>query len=171
MCDELPGAYQQLVENCEIVEREYKDMQARMVSLFRCVRLACARSLTAIVCTTRRLQDIEFTVQQGCLYMLQCRSGKRTGQAAVAIACDFVDEGLVGIPDAVMMVEPRHLDQLLHPQFISEASYADSVVAQGLPASPGAAGALHGAVVVLQTCQPLCACCGADGARQGSGHS
>eukprot|EP00892_Ulva_mutabilis_P007134 jgi/Ulvmu1/4793/UM020_0078.1 len=110
MCDELPAAYQQLTENCEIVEREYKDMQ-----------------------------DIEFTIQEGSLYMLQCRSGKRTGQAAVAIACDFVDEGLVGIPAAVMMVEPRHLDQLLHPQVDSEESYSENVVAQGLPASPGAA--------------------------------
>ena len=86
------------------------------------------------------LQDIEFTVQDGSLYLLQCRSGKRTGVAAVAIACDFVDAGLVGIPDAVMMVEPRQLDQVLQPQFASGLSYADSVIAQGIPASPGAAG-------------------------------
>lgn len=59
----------------------------------------------------------------------------------MAVACDFVDAGLVGIPDAIMMVEPRHLDQLLQPQFISTLPYADRVIGQGLPASPGAAGA------------------------------
>lgn len=89
----------------------------------------------------RCLQDVEFTVQEGSLFVLQCRSGKRTGAAAVAVACDFVDAGLVGIPDAIMMVEPRHLDQLLQPQFITTLPYADRVIGRGLPASPGAAGA------------------------------
>lgn len=82
--------------------------------------------------------------------MLQCRSGKRTGAAAATIACDFVDAGLVGIPDAIMMVEPRHLEQLLQPQFASALSYADRVIGQGVSASPGAAGALltTGCVIV-----------------------
>ncbi|KAG2490008.1 hypothetical protein HYH03_011474 [Edaphochlamys debaryana] len=106
----LPGAYQQLVENCNLLEKHYKDMQ-----------------------------DIEFTVQEGQLYMLQCRGGKRTGQAAVRIAVELVDEGLVTTDEAVLMVEPTHLDQLLHPQFADEEAYKGSVVGSGLPASPGAA--------------------------------
>ena len=91
------------------------------------------------------MQDVEFTVQEGQLFMLQCRTGKRTGQAAIAIACDFIDEGLASIPHVIStMVEPTHLDQLLHPQFVDVTSYADKVIGKGLPASPGAAGArLH----------------------------
>jgi hypothetical protein len=81
-------------------------------------------------------------VQEGALWMLQCRTGKRTGQAAVAIARAFVAEGLTSIPKAVgNMVEPRHLEQLVHPQFRDPAGYKDRVLGKGLPASPGAAGA------------------------------
>lgn len=106
----LPAAYQQLLDNCAVLEKHYKDMQ-----------------------------DIEFTVQEGKLYMLQCRSGKRTGAAAVRIAVELVEEGLVSEDDAVLMVEPQHLDQLLHPQFADEDAYKGDVVGSGLPASPGAA--------------------------------
>ncbi|XP_047319351.1 pyruvate, phosphate dikinase, chloroplastic-like [Impatiens glandulifera] len=106
----MPEAYKELVENCEILERHYKDMM-----------------------------DIEFTVQENRLWMLQCRSGKRTGKGAVKIAVDMVSEGLVDKRTAIKMVEPQHLDQLLHPQFQDESAYKDKVVATGLPASPGAA--------------------------------
>lgn len=106
----MPEAYNELVENCEILERHYKDMM-----------------------------DIEFTVQENRLWMLQCRSGKRTGKGAVKIAVDMVTEGLVDKRTSIKMVEPQHLDQLLHPQFQDESAYKDKVVATGLPASPGAA--------------------------------
>lgn len=106
----MPEAYKELVENCEILERHYKDMM-----------------------------DIEFTVQENRLWMLQCRSGKRTGKGAVKIAVDMVNEGLVDSRSAVKMVEPQHLDQLLHPQFEDPSNYKDEVIAIGLPASPGAA--------------------------------
>ncbi|KAL1548529.1 pyruvate, phosphate dikinase [Salvia divinorum] len=106
----LPEAYKELVENCEILERHYKDMM-----------------------------DIEFTVQEKRLWMLQCRTGKRTGKGAVKIATDMVKEGLVDIRQAIKMVEPQHLDQLLHPQFEDVSLYKGSVIAKGLPASPGAA--------------------------------
>ncbi|KAL8047791.1 hypothetical protein ABFX02_07G023200 [Erythranthe guttata] len=106
----MPEAYKELVENCEILERHYKDMM-----------------------------DIEFTVQESRLWMLQCRSGKRTGKGAVRIAVDMVNEGLVDTRSVVKMVEPQHLDQLLHPQFEDPSSYKDHVLAKGLPASPGAA--------------------------------
>ncbi|XP_022137930.1 pyruvate, phosphate dikinase, chloroplastic isoform X2 [Momordica charantia] len=106
----MPEAYKELVENCEILERHYKDMM-----------------------------DIEFTVQENRLWMLQCRLGKRTGKGAVKIAVDLVDEGLVDTRTAIKMVEPQHLDQLLHPQFEDPSAYKDQVVATGLPASPGAA--------------------------------
>ncbi|KAF9673338.1 hypothetical protein SADUNF_Sadunf10G0013600 [Salix dunnii] len=104
----MPQAYDELVENCKILERHYKDMM-----------------------------DIEFTVQENRLWMLQCRSGKRTGKGAVKIAVDMVSEGLVDIRSAIKMVEPQHVDQLLHPQ--NPSAYKDKVVATGLPASPGAA--------------------------------
>eukprot|EP00191_Tetraselmis_sp_GSL018_P020846 CAMPEP_0177593370 /NCGR_PEP_ID=MMETSP0419_2-20121207/9107_1 /TAXON_ID=582737 /ORGANISM="Tetraselmis sp., Strain GSL018" /LENGTH=773 /DNA_ID=CAMNT_0019084399 /DNA_START=888 /DNA_END=3209 /DNA_ORIENTATION=- len=107
---DLPGAYEELVQNCEILERHYQDMQ-----------------------------DIEFTVQEGRLFMLQCRSGKRTGAGAVKIAVDMVAEGLVDERRAITMVEPQHVDQLLHPQFEDEEAYKPDVVGTGLPASPGAA--------------------------------
>ncbi|CAL0330688.1 unnamed protein product [Lupinus luteus] len=103
-------AYKELVENCEILEKHYKDMM-----------------------------DIEFTVQENRLWMLQCRTGKRTGKGAVKIAVDMVNEGLVDIRSAIKMVEPQHLDQLLHPQFEDPSAYKDRVIATGLPASPGAA--------------------------------
>eukprot|EP00198_Chlamydomonas_reinhardtii_P003602 XP_001692938.1 pyruvate phosphate dikinase [Chlamydomonas reinhardtii] len=106
----LPGAFKELLDNCALLEKHYKDMQ-----------------------------DIEFTVQEGKLYMLQCRGGKRTGTAAVRIAVELVDEGLVDEDEAVLMVEPGHLDQLLHPQFANEAAYKSDVLGTGLPASPGAA--------------------------------
>lgn len=106
----MPKAYDELVENCEILEKHYKDMM-----------------------------DIEFTVQENRLWMLQCRSGKRTGTGAVKIAVDMVKEGLVNSLSAIKMVEPRHLDQLLHPQFENPSRYKDQVIATGLPASPGAA--------------------------------
>ncbi|XP_010279187.1 PREDICTED: pyruvate, phosphate dikinase, chloroplastic [Nelumbo nucifera] len=106
----MPEAYKELVENCEILERHYKDMM-----------------------------DIEFTVQENRLWMLQCRTGKRTGRGAVKIAVDMVKEGLVDTRSAMKMVEPQHLDQLLHPQFENPSAYKEQVIATGLPASPGAA--------------------------------
>ena len=110
MAAALPQAYEQLVRNTELLEAHYKDMQ-----------------------------DIEFTVQEGKLYMLQCRSGKRTGKGAVKIAVDLVREGVVTEEEAVQMVEPTHVDQLLHPQFKDEKAYKKDVIGSGLPASPGAA--------------------------------
>ncbi|KAK4425792.1 Pyruvate, phosphate dikinase, chloroplastic [Sesamum alatum] len=106
----MPEAYEELLENCEILERHYKDMM-----------------------------DIEFTVQEKKLWMLQCRAGKRTGKGAVKIAVDMVNEGLVDTRAAMKLVEPQHLYQLLHPQFENPSSYKDYVIAKGLPASPGAA--------------------------------
>ncbi|KAF5950863.1 hypothetical protein HYC85_012856 [Camellia sinensis] len=106
----MPDAYKELVENCEILEHHYKDMM-----------------------------DIEFTVQESRLWMLQCRSGKRTGKCAVKIAVDMVNEGLIDTRTAIKMVEPQHLDQILHPQFEDSSTYKDRVIAKGLPASPGAA--------------------------------
>ena len=108
--EELPEAYESLIKNCEILETHYRDMQ-----------------------------DIEFTVEDGKLWMLQTRSGKRTGKAAVKIAVDFVEAGAISKEKAITMVEPTHLDQLLHPQFEDEKAYKKDVVAKGLPASPGAA--------------------------------
>lgn len=88
----------------------------------------------------KNMQDIEFTIQQGRLFILQTRSGKRTGPAAIRIAVDMVDEGLVLKDDAVMrLVEPLHLDQLLHPQLSQSSFRDDEVLGRGLPASPGAA--------------------------------
>ncbi|HVB63732.1 MAG TPA: pyruvate, phosphate dikinase [Nitrolancea sp.] len=104
----LKPAYDQLVEIADKLELHYRDMQ-----------------------------DLEFTVQNGTLYMLQCRTGKRTGQAAVTIAVDMVGEGLIDQREAVQRVEPDHLDQLLHPMI--DEHQERKVLAQGLPASPGAA--------------------------------
>ncbi len=87
----------------------------------------------------RDIQDFEFTVQEEKLYMLQTRSGKRTGQAAVKIAVDMVDEGLIDKENALMMVEPDALNQLLHPVFDSEEKLKHEILAKGLAASPGAA--------------------------------
>lgn len=107
-----PLAYNQLVKNIKVLEYHYNDMQ-----------------------------DIEFTVENGKLYMLQTRSGKRTGAAAVKIAITLVLEGLATIDQAIMTVKPDHLKQLLHPQFSDTTSdqYSSSVSARGLAASPGAA--------------------------------
>ncbi len=85
------------------------------------------------------MQDTEFTIQDGRLFMLQTRNGKRTGNAALRIAIDLVNEGLVTKDEAILMVEPRHLDQLLHPMFENEKAYQKDVLAKGLAASPGAA--------------------------------
>lgn len=113
LAEALPDAYAELLRNVEKLETNFKDMQ-----------------------------DIEFTVQEGKLFMLQTRGGKRAGQAAVKIAVDMVDEGVVTTDQAIMMVRPEHLNQLLHPQFKDSEttkSYKDNVIAKGLPASPGAA--------------------------------
>jgi pyruvate,orthophosphate dikinase len=111
MADEFPAAYKRLVEVTQQLEQHYRNMQ-----------------------------DIEFTVQEGTLYILQTRSGKRTGTAAVKIAVDMVNEGLISTKEAVKgMVEPGHLDQLLHPGFEDVDAYKSDVIAKGLPASPGAA--------------------------------
>jgi pyruvate,orthophosphate dikinase len=132
--------YEDLLANVEKLERHYKDMQ-----------------------------DIEFTIQEGRLFMLQvfplvliqvatplsrsdrelcrapagggaqCRIGKRSGAAAIKVAVDLCTEGVVSKEEAICMVEPRHLDQLLHPQFADEGNYKGRVLCKGLPASPGAA--------------------------------
>ena len=104
----MPEVYEQLKEITEKLERHYKDMQ-----------------------------DFEFTIQRGKLYMLQTRTGKRTGQAAVRVACDMVDEGLITEQEAVLRVFPEYIDQLLHPVFDENQEF--KVIAKGLPASPGAA--------------------------------
>ena len=87
----------------------------------------------------RDMQDMEFTIQEGKLYFLQTRNGKRTAAAALQIACDLVDEGMITKEEAVMRIEAKSLDQLLHPNFDAEALKAGKVIGQALPASPGAA--------------------------------
>ena len=87
----------------------------------------------------KNMQDMEFTIEKGKLYMLQTRNGKRTAAAALKIACDMVDEGMVTKEEALMMVEPKQLDALLHPQFDAEALKGAKPIANALPASPGAA--------------------------------
>ena len=104
-----PTAYDQFVEICSKLENHYKNMQ-----------------------------DMEFTIENGKLFMLQTRNGKRTAQAALKIACDMVDEGLISTDEALMMVEPQQLDSLLHPTFAKEALEAAEVITSALPASPGA---------------------------------
>ncbi len=107
----FPDAYRRLVETAAQLERHYRNMQ-----------------------------DIEFTVQNGELFLLQTRDGKRTGPAAVRVAVDLVREGLVSEKEAVRdLVEPRHVETLLHPRFADEEGYRDRVIGKGLPASPGAA--------------------------------
>ncbi|MBO7659466.1 MAG: pyruvate, phosphate dikinase, partial [Clostridia bacterium] len=110
MAEQFPQAYAEFVEVCDKLEKHYRDMQ-----------------------------DMEFTVENGKLYMLQCRSGKRTAPAALKIACDLVDEGMRTPEEAVLMIEPRNLDTLLHPQFDQKALKAATPIGKGLPASPGAA--------------------------------
>ncbi len=108
--DVMPEAYEQFVEICNKLEHHYHDMQ-----------------------------DMEFTIENRKLFMLQTRNGKRTAAAALKIACDMVDEGLVEIDDALLMVEPKQLDALLHPKFNDEALANAEPIARGLAASPGAA--------------------------------
>ncbi len=110
MASKFPEAFEQFKNVCKILEEHYRDMQ-----------------------------DMEFTVESGKLYMLQTRSGKRTAQAALKIACDLVDEGMRTPEEAVLMIDPRNLDTLLHPQFDSKALKAANPVGKGLGASPGAA--------------------------------
>ena len=87
----------------------------------------------------RNMQDMEFTIEKGKLFMLQTRNGKRTAQAALKIACDMVDEGMITIDEALMMVEPKQLDSLLHPMFDADELKKAEPIATALPASPGAA--------------------------------
>ncbi len=110
MEEKFPEAFEQFKEVCERLENHYRDMQ-----------------------------DMEFTVEHGKLYMLQTRNGKRTAQAALKIACDLVDEGMRTEEEAVAMIEPRNLDTLLHPQFDAAALKAATPAGKGLGASPGAA--------------------------------
>ena len=110
MAELFPEAYAQFVKVCQTLEDHYRDMQ-----------------------------DMEFTVENGKLYMLQTRNGKRTAQAALKIACDLVDEGMIDEKTAVSMIEPRNLDTLLHPQFAAAALKEAKPVGKGLGASPGAA--------------------------------
>ena len=110
MEQKFPEAFAQFNEVCKILEGHYRDMQ-----------------------------DMEFTVEHGKLYMLQTRNGKRTAKAALKIACDLVDEGMRTEQEAVAMIDPRNLDTLLHPQFDAKAIKAATPVAKALAASPGAA--------------------------------
>ncbi len=87
----------------------------------------------------RDMQDMEFTIEEGKLFMLQTRNGKRTAAAALKVACDLVDEGMISEKEAVLMIDPKQLDQLLHPQFDAKALKAAKALATALPASPGAA--------------------------------
>ncbi len=110
MEDKFPEAFAQFKDVCKTLEDHYRDMQ-----------------------------DMEFTVEHGKLYMLQTRNGKRTAQAALKIACDLVDEGMRTEQEAVAMIDPRNLDTLLHPQFDAAALKAATPMAKALGASPGAA--------------------------------
>ena len=110
MEQQFPEAYAEFTKVCKILEDHYRDMQ-----------------------------DMEFTVENRKLYMLQCRNGKRTAQAALKIACDLVDEGMRTEQEAVLMIDPRNLDTLLHPQFDAKALKAATPLGKGLGASPGAA--------------------------------
>ena len=110
MAEKFPEAFAQFQKVCSILENHYRDMQ-----------------------------DMEFTVENGKLYMLQTRNGKRTAAAALKIACDLVDEGMIDEKKAVAMIEPRNLDTLLHPQFDAKALKAATPMGRGLGASPGAA--------------------------------
>lgn len=105
-----PAAYQKFTEICASLEKHYKNMQ-----------------------------DMEFTIEKGNLFMLQTRNGKRTAAAALKIACDMYDEGMITREEALMMVEPKQLDSLLHPRFDEEALKKAKPIASALPASPGAA--------------------------------
>ena len=106
----MPECYNEFVKICDILENHYKDMQ-----------------------------DMEFTIENGKLFMLQTRNGKRTAAAALKIAVDLVNEGMISKEEAILKVEPRQLDQLLHPNFDMDSLKAAKVIAKGLAASPGAA--------------------------------
>ena len=110
MAEKFPEAFAQFESVCKTLEDHYRDMQ-----------------------------DMEFTVEHGKLYMLQTRNGKRTARAALKIACDLVDEGMISEQQAVAMIDPRNLDTLLHPQFDAEALKKAQPAGKALPASPGAA--------------------------------
>ena len=110
MAEKFPAAFKQFQEVCKTLENHYRDMQ-----------------------------DMEFTVENNKLYMLQTRNGKRTAKAALKIACDLVDEGMITEQEAVNMIDPRNLDTLLHPQFDAKALKAAKPMGKALPASPGAA--------------------------------
>ena len=113
MAEVLPDVYKQFLEVCDILEKHYRDMQ-----------------------------DMEFTIEKGKLYMLQTRNGKRTAAAAIKIACDLIDEGMITEQEALMQIDAKSLDMLLHPQFDAKAlKEADkkNVVGKGIAASPGAA--------------------------------
>ncbi len=110
MEEKFPEAFEQFKSVCKTLEEHYRDMQ-----------------------------DMEFTVEHGKLYMLQTRNGKRTAQAALKIACDLVDEGMRTEEEAVLMIDPRNLDTLLHPQFDVDALKSNTPIGKGLGASPGAA--------------------------------
>ena len=110
MEEKFPEAFKEFKEVCKTLETHYRDMQ-----------------------------DMEFTVEHGKLYMLQTRNGKRTAQAALKIACDLVDEGMRTEEEAVAMIDPRNLDTLLHPQFDAKALKENTPIGKGLGASPGAA--------------------------------
>jgi len=110
MAEKFPEAFAQFEKVCKILEDHYRDMQ-----------------------------DMEFTVEHGKLYMLQTRNGKRTAAAALKIACDLVDEGMIDEKQAVLMIDPRNLDTLLHPQFDAKALKSAQPAARALGASPGAA--------------------------------
>ena len=110
MAEKFPEAFEEFNKVCAILEDHYRDMQ-----------------------------DMEFTVEDGKLYMLQTRNGKRTAKAALKIACDLVDEGMIDEKKAVAMIDPRNLDTLLHPQFDAKAIKAATPAGKGLGASPGAA--------------------------------
>ncbi|EBF5161736.1 pyruvate, phosphate dikinase [Listeria monocytogenes] len=108
--ERMPTVYKELLHTCELLENHYLDMQ-----------------------------DIEFTIEKGKLYVLQTRSGKRTAKAAIQAAVDFVQEGKITREEAIMRVETKQLNQLLHPTFLESALKNGQVIATGLPASPGAA--------------------------------
>ena len=110
LANDLPECYKEFMEIANKLENHYKDMQ-----------------------------DMEFTIQEGKLYFLQTRNGKRTARAAINIACDLVDEGLITPEEAIMRIDAKSLDQLLHPMFDDKALKEGKVIGEGLPASPGAA--------------------------------
>ncbi len=110
LAEDLPECYKEFIEIAQRLENHYRDMQ-----------------------------DMEFTIQEGKLYFLQTRNGKRTAPAAIKIACDLVDEGMITPEEAVLRIEAKSLDQLLHPMFDQEALAQGEVIGEALPASPGAA--------------------------------